>query len=471
MGSAAPRWVAFAGGIVLDTTLRRGAVCALLALVFLTTTALAQQPESLTLERAVAIALEKNPVRKAALAETRAARSMTQEARSAFMPRLQFTESVMRSNDPVFVFGAKLRQQRFTQTDFALPSLNRPTPLNDISSRFSGQWALFDSGQNVLSWKRAKLMAEASSQHLERADQELVFRVVQAYYASLLAARQLQVAEQSLKTAESIEQRSRTRVENGLAVESDLLSAQVQTASRRQAQIRARNDAALARVQLAIALGLSADTEFTLAQHELPVPPLPFPADIETKALASRPDLKQARTQEAAQGTSVTLAKAAFGPRLNAIGSWQTDSRSLAWNGGNNWTAGVELQLDLFSGGAKLAQLNRERANQERAAAMRQAFEDNVRLEVRRAYYDADAARQQLEVARAAIAQAEESLRIQQNRYEAGLSTLTDLLRVEEASNRAQTDYWDAVYRSATSYAALELASGTLTPSSPVVKQ
>lgn len=102
---------------------------------------------------------------------------------------------------------------------------------------------------------------------------------------------------------------------------------------------------------------------------------------------------------------------------------------------------------------------------------MRNAFRDEIRLEVRRAYYEYDAACQQVEVARGAIAQADESLRINQNRYEGGLSTVSDLLSIEEAAHRAKADYWQAVYRVQTSYAAVELATGTLTPTSPVVTQ
>ncbi len=443
-----------------------------IALVFLIAlSAAAQETQPLTLDRAVAVALEKNPVRKAAIAETKAAAADTRQAKAFLLPRLSFSESALRSNDPVFVFGTKLRQQRFTQTDFSLDSLNRPTPVSDISSKFSGQWNLFDNRQSWLGVTRAKLMQEAASQQLERTDQELIFRVVQSYYGALLAARQLSVAEQSLKTAEAIEAQSRNRVESGLAVDSDLLSAQVQTAERRQQQIRARNDVAIANTQLAITIGLPAETAFALTEVSEPSSsPLPSPADLEAKALAQRPDLKRALSERSAQDKTVSISRAAFGPKLNAFGSWQTDSRSLGWNGGNNWTAGLELQIDLFAGGSKLADLRRQQATQERAHAMVQSFEDSIRLEVRRAYYDADAARQQVDVAKAATSQAEESLRIQQNRYEAGLSTLTDLLRVEEARHRASTDYWNAVYRAATSQAALELATGTLTPTSQVVK-
>jgi outer membrane protein TolC len=226
----------------------------------------------------------------------------------------------------------------------------------------------------------------------------------------------------------------------------------------------------MAKTQLSITLGMSSDSNFELQEPDQVANQSNSPGELEKQALAQRPDLKRVRLEESAQGKSVAMARAAFGPRVNAFGSWQTDSQTLGWTGGNNWTAGVELQFDLFAGGSKLAQLNREQATQERAAALRQAFEDNIRLEVRRAYYDADAARQQVDVAQSAIKQAEESLRIQQNRYDSGLSTVTDLLRAEEAAHRARTDYWNAKYRTATSYAALDLATGTLTPSSPVVK-
>jgi outer membrane protein TolC len=106
---------------------------------------------------------------------------------------------------------------------------------------------------------------------------------------------------------------------------------------------------------------------------------------------------------------------------------------------------------------------------QEKVSALKDVATDAIRLEVRRDYYELDSARQQVEVARTAIAESQESLRINQNRYASGLSTITDLLAAEEAAQRSQIDYWEAVYCYHTGYAKLELASGTLTPQSPVV--
>jgi outer membrane protein len=198
--------------------------------------------------------------------------------------------------------------------------------------------------------------------------------------------------------------------------------------------------------------------------------PIPILQDVEQRALVNRPDLQRISSEQSAQRESVAIAKSSFGPRVNAFAGWELDNPTfIAGGGGNNWMGGVELQFDVFQGGAKRAELSRQRALEEKITALKQAASDGIRLEVRRAYYDADASRKQVEVAQAAIAEAQESLRINQDRYGSGLITITELLGAEEAARRSQTDYWDAVYRFHTSYASLELASGNLTSQSPVV--
>src|SRR5712691_2089719 len=100
----------------------------------------AQQPSPLTLQQAVNVALEKNPQRKAALADTRVASADVKEARSSLLPHVTFSETATHGNDPVYVFGSKLRQQRFTTPDFALNVLNTPTPFGNFATRFGGKW-------------------------------------------------------------------------------------------------------------------------------------------------------------------------------------------------------------------------------------------------------------------------------------------------------------------------------------------
>jgi outer membrane protein len=436
--------------------------------------ALAQQEaqlSALTLQQAVNIALEKNPLRKAAIADTKAASAGIREARSFLMPHLSFSETATRGDDPVYVFGSKLRQQRFTSADFGLNKLNSPLPFGNFATRFGGNWNLFDSFASCHGVNQAKQINEAVGHQLDRTDQEIVFRVVSSYYDLLLAAKELEVAEQSLKTSQSIMDRSQSRFDSGLTVESDLLTAKVRMAARQQEVIRARNTLEVARAQLNTVMGMPLDSSFQfaggLAERVLSIPAM---QDLEKQALINRPDLKRIASEQRAQRQSVSMAKSSFGPRVNAFAGWEMDNPTfVAGGGGNNWLGGIEVQFDIFQGGAKRAELSRQRALEEKAVAMKQAASDAVRLEVRRAYYETDANRQQIDVARAAIAQARESLRINQDRYDSGLTTITDLLSVEDAARRSQTDYWEAIYHFKTSYANLELASGSLNPQSPVL--
>lgn len=436
--------------------------------------ALSQQAvelSSVSLQQAVTIALEKNPLRKVAVADTKAAAAGVREARSYLMPHLSFSEIATRGDDPVYAFGSKLRQQRFTEADFTLNKLNTPLPFGNFTTRFGGSWNLFDSFASWHGINQARKMNEAAAHQLDRTDQELVFRVVSSYYDVLLATKHLEVADQSVKTAQSIIDRSQARFDSGLVVESDLLTAKVRMAARQQEVIRARNNLEMTRAQLNTAMGVPVDSPFqpadALAEHTLPIRML---QDVEKQALTDRPDLKRIASEEAAQRQSVAMAKSSFGPRVNAFAGWEMDNPTfLAGGGGNNWLGGIEVQFDIFQGGAKRAELSRQRALEEKVVAVKQAASDAIRLEVRRAYYEMDANRQQIEVARAVIAQAQESLRINQDRYDSGLTTITDLLGAEDAARRSQTDYWEAVYHFQTSYANLELASGSLNPQSPVV--
>ena len=451
---------------------RLALVATAMALALASVSGSAQTTTPLTLPQAVSMALEKNPMHKAAMADVQIGNAAIREARAPLMPKVTFTESAERGNDPVFVFGSRLRQQNFTLADFALNRLNTPTPISNFSSRFSGQWTLFDGLQSWYGVSRAKYMKQAAEQQLDRNDQELVYEAVQSYYGTLLAQRQVQVAEAGLETAQAIEASSRARAESGMVVESDLLSAGVATAARKQELISAQNALALARTQLALAVGVSSDTLFEpqeqLADRIFSPPPV---TELETLALEKRPDLKRIESERSAQAKSISMAKGTFAPRLNAFGSWETDSPTPGWNGGNNWIAGAELQFDLFNGDSKRANLAMQKAMQEKATAMLDSYRDKIRLQVRKAYYDYSAAQQQAGVARVAVGQAEESLRINQNRYDGGLTTISDLLRVHESTQRAKADYWQAVYRVQTSYAGVELATGTLSASSPVVMQ
>ena len=421
--------------------------------------AVAQEP--LTLRQAIQQALKQNPDADVARAGTQEAKAGAALARTQLIPQFNFTEDMSRGNDPVYVFGTKLRQQRFTMADFDVNALNRPAPVGNFATRFSGSWLAFDSFRTQKLIRSADLMQSSSATSSKAVDQKIVFDVVQAYQGVLYAERQVAVGQHELETAQALLSSVEERVKAGLAVDSDRMSAQVNESAMKQALIAAQGELDLAWAELRLAMGAPDLTQSKLEAIE----PKDFPQnslDQELQAAAkTRPDLAALGQAQSAQALALSAAKMSYGPRVSAYGNWE-DDRSTA-GGGNNWVAGVQLNLDILPF-SKRAQLAREAAAKARVDAQLNSYQQHVRLQVSQAHIQRQTAKQSLDTAKAAIDQATESLRIIKNRYDAGLATITDLLRAEDAERQSQANYWRAVYGNAVAYAGTLFATGTLTP-------
>ncbi len=158
----------------------------------------------------------------------------------------------------MYVFGTRLRQQQFTSADFALNSLNKPTPVGNFATRFSGQWMLFNWFGTQEQIHGARFGAAGASAMSEQANQGIVLGVVEAYQAVLYAQRRVDVAQHEETTAEALLADAKTKVHAGLAVDSDMLAAQVNLSEQQEARIAAEGDADVAWAQLEAAMG--ADT-------------------------------------------------------------------------------------------------------------------------------------------------------------------------------------------------------------------
>jgi outer membrane protein len=423
--------------------------------------ATAQEP--LTLRQAIDQALGQNPAAAMANAGGQEARSAATMARTQLLPHLNFTEDISRGDDPVYAFGTRLRQRQFTQDDFALNDLNRPQPIGNFATRFSGSWTAFDSFKTQREIRRADLSRASASSSSKAVDQQIVLRVVEAYQSVLYAQREIDVAQHEQETAAALLNSVAQHVKAGLAVESDQMSAEVNVAARKEELIAAQGNLELGWAELREAMGAP-----ELKASELkPIEPhvfvqLALDEEIATAA-KTRPDLMALAQTQSAQASAVGASRSQFGPMVIAYGNWEEDRGSLGSTGGNNWVAGVQVSVDILPA-SKRAQLAQESATKQRIDAQLSASQQHVRLEVSQAHILLQTAELTLDTARAALNQSAESLRILKNRYGAGLATITDLLRAEDAERQSQSMYWKAVYGNAMAYAELLYATGTLTP-------
>jgi len=427
----------------------------------LASTAAAQQASPLSLNEALAIALEKSPAHKLALAGVRLAAVDSQMARAVWLPRLDARSSATAGDDPVYAFGTRLRQGRFAQADFALTRLNHPAAIGDLSGGASAQWNLpFNA---PLQTRAARFMQLAAQKDLTRSDQELIYRVAASYAEVMQAARELQLAEQTRKTADALVADARSRVDAGAAVEADLLLAKVNLAAREEQRAQAFGARRMRWAELEEQLGAALPEERMPEAVDAPV--RAYDVAIEEavdKALRLRPERERIELQTCAQRDQSAAQSWRHSATLSAYGSWRLDASPSSSANGRAWMTGVELRLPIFDA-TRSARKSAEQARMLQTAAQGEALAARLRAEVKKAVIASQTAQQSMALAQGSVAEAEESLRIVRDRYESGLATMTDLLRAEDAAQSSRVNYWRAAEELSLRHVAALLATGEIT--------
>ncbi len=255
-----------------------------------------------------------------------------------------------------------------------------------------------------------------------------------------------------------------------MSTDVDVLSIRVHLDAVTEQRINRTSDIDVAKSALNDALGLPLDTPHTLSTplEALTLPDLTLD-DLEISASAARPEARQTHLALGLLQTQADSAHSAMLPQVSFRGVFEADRQQFFDRGGANWLAAVSLRWNLFNGSADKAHIAETGYLVKRAEFDEQRTDSAIRLQVRQAYAVLKAAQQRIEVAGAAVTQAEESLRITQNRYEAGMNNVTDLLRTETAVLESRTRFLAAIHDQRLAATMLELAAGRLNVDSEVL--
>jgi outer membrane protein TolC len=441
----------------------------IVALLLATTSGtLRAQSEALTLPLAVEIALKTNPLVKATATGRDRADARLMEARASRLPVVQVSQNVTNGNNPVYVFGSLLEQANFKASNFDLNALNNPSPLTNFRASLNVRTSLFDQRQSRTRIAQAELQQQQMDTSSNQVQQQIRFEVLRSYYAILLAQAKKEVAIEAVKMAEADVKRSRDRVDAGVAVTSDLLAAEVQLAEFRQQQIQAEGEIITATASLNTVLGLPINSpqqisgaliekQFDLGEQE---------ALIRT-ALQSRPDYSRTGLMLREREQQTFGARGEMLPRVEVFTSIGVSARSFI-TGSTDYLVGASVSFNLFDAGRK-ARLSQAQAAETVATLEQEHLANQIRLEVVKARQQFITARERLAVMQRVISQATEALRIVQDRYHEGLTTITEVLRAESALTQARTNVLAARYDHYIGYATVLLATGRLTDVQPFV--
>lgn len=436
---------------------RRPAIYILLAILGLAAPASAQTPLSLT--DAIARARAHNPDAGSSAAGEREAAQRVTQARAGYWPRVDVAESWQRGNQPVFVFSSLLSQRQFTAADFALGALNHPDEIDNFRSSVTVEQYLFDPATKANVAVAGIGHAIATATRL-MVDHDLAASVTEAYGHVLVTAGARQSADAAVATALADGELASSRRDAGRATDADVLQVDVRVSQAREQQIRAASDERIARARLNQVMGESLGEVFVLE----PAPPVAGVdatdlAALEAEALRNRPDVTLAALNEQLARASQTAARAAFLPQVSAQGGWEFNGG--AWNSrASSWVVGAVARVNVFHGFADKARLAEANEQATRHSLARNKSETAARLDVHVAVATLEAARGSEAVSRDAVAQARESRRIIRDRYEAGLTDVTSLVRSAEAVVQAEAQRVTAQVAVLTANAALERALG-----------
>ncbi len=426
--------------------------------------------DAISLKDAVRLAMDKNKSVEASAAARQAAESRVAAARAGNLPKVNYSESWARSDNPVFVFSSLLTQHQFGEQNFQVGPLNRPDFLNNFQTQFTADQPLYDAGQTKHAVRSAELAKDLTTEDGRRTQMDMTASVIRSYYGVLLGTGQFNASSQAMRSAQADLDRAQAVRSVGMSTDVDVLSIRVHLAGVREQQIRREADLDVARAALNDAMGLPLDTAHTLTTRLTPLQlPAGVLADYERNALSERPEARQVKLATSLARNQAASVHSNLLPQVGAHAVFEVDRQRVFDRGGANWLVSIGLRWNLFNGFSDKARIEESKFALRRSEAQQEHASSAIRLQVRRAFADLRSAEQRIEVTKASVAEAEESLRITQNRYESGLSNVTDLLRTEAAVLEARTRYLAAIHDQRIAAAMLQLAAGTLSADSEVL--
>ncbi|MBA5637927.1 TolC family protein [Duganella sp. LX20W] len=321
---------------------------------------------------------------------------------------------------------------------------------------------LFTAGRISHGIAAAGAMTDAARAASALSKQELKLAVAEAY-VNVLRAQHLNGVATSHVTAitrhaDDVEQ----LYKQGYAARHDVLASQVALADARQQALQAANGVALASAAYNRLLGRPQDAPADLAElNDTEEPSASQLAGLIAAGRAQRNELAQLGAQETAlrrQSDSVAAQRA---PQVGVNGGWgKLQNRYLVEDKG--WWIGVALKWDLFDGGLVKRESAQLASNARAVAELRADAADKIELQVRQAWLRWQEAAARIDVARAALAQADETLDLSRERYRAGLAPNSEVLDAETRRAGAYANRDNAWYDRALARLRLQYASGSL---------
>ncbi len=386
----------------------------------------------ISLADAIQMAQRNSPAVVQARGLERTAGAARRAALGAYLPSLNLNGSSSRTQGVQFFQGQ------------LVPLTGNPWNYNN---GLGTQLELFDGGRRWQELARVRATGDVADATTIQARFDAALQVKQQYYAALAARESESAARAQLEQAEQQLKASTARVAAGVATKSDSLRSAIQLGNAQLAVLTSQNDLRVANAALTRVVGSTTTVTTSPSDSAESMPTVPLEPELET--LISRgPAVQLAEANLLAARASRKAQRSQYLPTLSMSYNYSYTQSSKSFTGGNLFLLGgndpnrqnmsFNFSYPLFNGfareqGAVQADVtlrNAEAQLRDARLGARQTLTSQLR-----ALANAQA---RVQVQLAAIAAAEEDLRVQQQRYALGASTLLDLLTSQTQLNQAR---------------------------------
>ena len=413
-------------------------------------------PEAWALVDVIEHALCHNPQTREAWANARQQASQLGVAESAYLPSLNFSLPVSRSQNTAgggISSGVPVNNGGGVHSQYTriVPTLS----VNYLLLDFGGRAARVESARQALeaaNWTHAKVI------------QDVLFMAIQSYYQLFAAKASESAAEQSEQFTRKAFEATKARFDIGSAALSDKLQAQTTHA---QAKVNLRTAIGNARSavgSLATVMGLKPHDRMVFEEPLLVGPNEEREKNVEDLlilARESRPDLAALEAQVKGSEANVLSAQSQSLPTLSMVGNYAYLD-SIGTRAISSWAVGVQVSFPLFTGFNNTYQIKSAEEQVESQAANRDQLEQAIFQSVWQSYYTLAATRDNLkntEDLRDSALKAEQAAL---GRYEEGVGNIAELMNAETNLANARYQYVQAHYNWRIGKAQLAQALGRL---------
>jgi len=395
----------------------------------------------MTIEDCVRQALELNPNLLDAAEAIDQAESGITEARSGYLPQLNFRgsynflEKTQRVGFPDPITGGIVDME----LDFT----------RDYTFQFFLNQPLYTGGRLSSSYKIARYSETMSEADLERRRADVALDVARSFYSLILAREAVTVSTEAIDNASEFLRVVKARYETGEASSFEVMRAEVEVSNLQPILIRARNGINLSELLIKKAMGVRQDEEidfigeFKYYDYEITA------EDAIRMAMENRPELRMADLQGSIAEASINLARSGWFPvlSLDLNYDFRMDNITVDPDKVEDTYGGyLIVSLPIFDGLRTRSQVAEARSVKRQADIYKGNLEDLIELEVRGVLLDVEAARETLKSQERNVEMAQEGLDIANERYLQGYATNLEVLDTQLALNTAKRNRLEAVH-------------------------